>query len=103
MVLRTATGVLRRLVVDRDPRIVPKHLEGHPRHRRQRADRRSDVEESLRLPPGDMSSMDQSRAEDLEKPRIADTWGRDSRGEHTQAVVKALDPEALDIDPRTYM
>ena len=50
-----------------------------------------------------MSSMDQSRAEDIEKPRIANTWRRDSRGEHTQAVVKALDPEALDIDPRTYM
>jgi len=27
MVLRTATGVLRRLAVDRDPGVVPKHLE----------------------------------------------------------------------------
>jgi hypothetical protein len=47
--------------------------------------------------------MDQSRAEDLEKPRIARTWERDSRGEHTQAVVEALDPEAPDVDPRTNM
>ena len=50
-----------------------------------------------------MSSMDQSRAADLETPRIANAWERDSRGKHTQAVVEALDPEALDIDPRTYM
>jgi len=50
-----------------------------------------------------MSSKDQSRAEDLETPRIANTWERDSRGKHTQAVVEALDPEALDIDLRTYM
>jgi hypothetical protein len=45
--------------------------------------------------------MDQSRAEDLETPRIAKRWECDSRGKHTQAVVGALDPEALDIDPRT--
>ena len=50
-----------------------------------------------------MSSMDQSRAENLETPRIANTWKRDSRGKQTQAVVEALDPEALDIDPQTYM
>jgi len=28
---------------------------------------------------------------------------RDGRGEHPRAVVEALDPEALDIDPLKFM
>ena len=31
------------------------------------------------------------------------TWERDSRTKHTRAVVEALDPEALDIDPLMNM
>jgi putative nucleotidyltransferase with HDIG domain len=39
----------------------------------------------------------------LEEPFLANTWERDSRGEHTRAVVEAVDPEPLGIDPLTYM
>jgi hypothetical protein len=34
---------------------------------------------------------------------MANTWARDGRGEHPRAVVEALDPEALDIDPLKFM
>jgi putative nucleotidyltransferase with HDIG domain len=36
---------------------------------------------------------------DLEEPWLANTWERDFRGEHERAVVEAIDPEELGIDP----
>jgi putative nucleotidyltransferase with HDIG domain len=39
----------------------------------------------------------------LEAPVLANTWERDGRGEHTRAVVEAVDPEPLGIDPLTYL
>ena len=39
----------------------------------------------------------------LEEPLLANTWERDGRGEHTRAVVEAVDPEPLGIDPLTYL
>jgi putative nucleotidyltransferase with HDIG domain len=39
----------------------------------------------------------------LEEPLLANTWERDGRGEHSRAVVEAVDPESLDIDPLKYL
>src|SRR5882762_4342545 len=39
----------------------------------------------------------------LEAPLLANTWERDSRGEHPHAVVEAVDPESSDIDPLKYL
>jgi len=40
----------------------------------------------------------------LEEPLLANTWERDSRGEHPYAVVEAVDPdERTDIDPLKYV
>src|SRR5712691_2126402 len=39
----------------------------------------------------------------LEAPLLANTWERDSRGEHPYAVVEAVDPESTDIDPLTFL
>src|SRR4249920_3448017 len=39
----------------------------------------------------------------LEAPLLVNTWERDSRGEHLRAVVEAVDPEPLDIDPLKYL
>jgi len=39
----------------------------------------------------------------LEAPLLANTWERDSRGEHPHAVVEAVDPESTDIDPLTFL
>ena len=39
----------------------------------------------------------------IEEPILANTWDRDSRGEHPRAVVEAVDPEAVDIDPLAYL
>jgi len=39
----------------------------------------------------------------LEAPLLVNTWERDSRGEHLRAVVEAVDPEPLAIDPLTYL
>jgi hypothetical protein len=39
----------------------------------------------------------------LETPVLANTWERDSRGEHPYAVVEAVDPESTDIDPLQYL
>jgi putative nucleotidyltransferase with HDIG domain len=40
----------------------------------------------------------------IEEPLLANTWERDSRGEHPYAVVEALDPdERPDIDPLKYI
>ena len=41
--------------------------------------------------------------ETLEAPLLANTWERDSRGEHPYAVVEAVDPESSDIDPLKYL
>ena len=39
----------------------------------------------------------------IEDPPLANTWDRDSRGEHPHAVVEAIDPESVDIDPLKYL
>ncbi|HKB13240.1 MAG TPA: HD domain-containing phosphohydrolase [Vicinamibacterales bacterium] len=39
----------------------------------------------------------------LEAPLLANTWERDSRGEHPYAVVEAVDPDSVDIDPLAYL
>ena len=39
----------------------------------------------------------------LEEPMLTNTWERDSRGEHPRAVVEAVDPESVDIDPLQYL
>jgi putative nucleotidyltransferase with HDIG domain len=43
------------------------------------------------------------RGDMLEAPLLANTWERDSRGEHPYAVVEAVDPESSDIDPLKYL
>ena len=43
------------------------------------------------------------KGEFLEEPLLANTWERDGRGEHSRAVVEAVDPESLDIDPLKYL
>jgi putative nucleotidyltransferase with HDIG domain len=44
-----------------------------------------------------------SKGEMLEEPLLTNTWERDSRGDHPRAVVEAVDPEPLGIDPLTYL
>jgi len=39
----------------------------------------------------------------LEEPLLTNTWERDNRGDHPRAVVEAIDPEPLGIDPLTYL
>jgi putative nucleotidyltransferase with HDIG domain len=39
----------------------------------------------------------------LEAPLLANTWERDSRGEYPYAVVEAVDPESVAIDPLTFL
>jgi putative nucleotidyltransferase with HDIG domain len=39
----------------------------------------------------------------IEQPWLANTWERDSRGEQVRAVVEAVDPEPLGIDPLKYL
>ncbi len=39
----------------------------------------------------------------LEQPPLANTWDRDSRGEYRYAVVEAVDPESVTLDPLTYL
>jgi len=44
------------------------------------------------------------RGQMLEEPFLANTWERDTiSGEHERAVVEAVDPEPLGIDPLTYL
>jgi len=43
------------------------------------------------------------KGERLEEPFLANTWERDSRGEYPRAVVEAIDPETIDIDPLTLL
>ena len=44
-----------------------------------------------------------AKGETLEEPMLANTWERDGSGEHPRAVVEAVDPESVDIDPLKYM
>jgi HD-GYP domain-containing protein (c-di-GMP phosphodiesterase class II) len=44
-----------------------------------------------------------AKGEALEEGLLANTWERDSKGEHPRAVVEAADPESVDIDPLTYL
>jgi putative nucleotidyltransferase with HDIG domain len=44
-----------------------------------------------------------AQGEIIEEPHLANTWERDGRGEHPRAVVEALDPEPIGIDPLTYL
>jgi len=39
----------------------------------------------------------------LEEPMLVNTWEPDARGEFTFAVVDAVDPDAVQIDPLSYM
>src|SRR6266850_5291314 len=43
------------------------------------------------------------KGEFLEEPLLANTWERNGRGEHSRAVVEAVDPESVNIDPLTYL
>jgi putative nucleotidyltransferase with HDIG domain len=44
-----------------------------------------------------------AKGETLEAPILTNTWDRDSRGEHPHAVVEAVDPEPLGLDPLAYL
>jgi HD-GYP domain-containing protein (c-di-GMP phosphodiesterase class II) len=44
-----------------------------------------------------------SKGETLEQPLLVNTWDRDGAGEHPRAVVEAVDPESVDIDPLQYL
>jgi putative nucleotidyltransferase with HDIG domain len=39
----------------------------------------------------------------LEEPLLANTWERDSRGDYPYAVVEAVDPESVEIDPLKFL
>jgi putative nucleotidyltransferase with HDIG domain len=39
----------------------------------------------------------------IEDPPLANTWERDDRGEHPRAVVEAVDPDELGVDPLTFL
>jgi hypothetical protein len=43
------------------------------------------------------------RGDRLETPVLANTWERDARGECPRAVVEAVDPEPLGIDPLSFL
>ena len=43
------------------------------------------------------------KGEQLENPLLVNTWDSDTRGAHSRAVVDALDPEPLGIDPLQYL
>ena len=53
--------------------------------------------------PGQTATVTGNRGLMLEEPLLANTWERDDRGEHTRAVVEAIDPETMGIDPLTYL
>jgi hypothetical protein len=38
-----------------------------------------------------------------EEAMLVNTWEPDGRGDYTWAVVEAVDPDAVDIDPLQYM
>ena len=37
--------------------------------------------------------------ERLEEPFLANTWERDARGDYARAIVEAIDPDSMDVDP----
>jgi hypothetical protein len=41
--------------------------------------------------------------EPVELPRVVNTWEPDSRGDFCYAVVEAVDPDTVQIDPLAYM
>jgi putative nucleotidyltransferase with HDIG domain len=43
------------------------------------------------------------RGDRLESPILANTWERDARGDFPRAVVEAVDPDAIDLDPLTVL
>jgi putative nucleotidyltransferase with HDIG domain len=43
------------------------------------------------------------KGEMLDEPVLANTWERDGVGEHSRAVVEAVDPESAGIDPLQYL
>lgn len=43
------------------------------------------------------------KGEKLETPLLTNTWDRDIRGEFPRAVVEAVDPQQLGVDPLTYL
>jgi cyclic di-GMP phosphodiesterase len=40
-----------------------------------------------------------AKGERLEEPILVNTWERDGAGEHPRAVVEAVDPDTVDLDP----
>jgi len=44
-----------------------------------------------------------TRGDRLEEPFLANTWERDVRGEYPRAVVEAVDPDSIDLDPLTLL
>ena len=44
-----------------------------------------------------------ARGEWLDTPLLVNTWERDARGEHPRAVVEAIDPDSLDVDPLSVL
>jgi putative nucleotidyltransferase with HDIG domain len=43
------------------------------------------------------------KGERLEEPFLANTWERDWRGEYPRAVVEAIDPDSMELDPLTLL
>jgi putative nucleotidyltransferase with HDIG domain len=43
------------------------------------------------------------KGERLEEPFLANTWERDARGEFPRAVVEAIDPDSIELDPLTVL
>ena len=43
------------------------------------------------------------KGERLEEPFLANTWERDTRGEYPRAVVEAIDPDSMELDPLTLL
>jgi HD-GYP domain-containing protein (c-di-GMP phosphodiesterase class II) len=44
-----------------------------------------------------------AKGDRLEQPLLVNTWDRNRAGEHPRAVVEAVDPEPLGIDPLQYL
>ena len=43
------------------------------------------------------------KGERIEEPFLANTWERDTRGEYPRAVVEAIDPDSMELDPLTLL
>jgi putative nucleotidyltransferase with HDIG domain len=44
-----------------------------------------------------------AKGERLEEPILVNTWERNGAGEHPRAVVEAVDPDTVDLDPLVYL